>query len=164
MKWFSNLVAVNWVEVNIVKSVMKMFGGVTTARQDGCLKMITATGESSVISVVKSTIFSVLALIMHKSNIRILILKTRCFFVKNVNKSLALYVCMYIYIYIYIYITSVNGTQHWLDCALFTHCKFNPFGSWIWLLHPDFHLSTQVLLQCNKSCHNNMQCTLLVDR
>ena len=63
MKQISNLAVVNQEEVNIVKSVMKMkmFGGVITARQDGWVKMIMATGGSPVISVVKSTIFSVLA-------------------------------------------------------------------------------------------------------
>ena len=66
--------------VNIVKSIMKTFGGVTIAMQDDWVKMMTATGGSSVISVVKSTIFSVLALIPQKSNITILILKTICFF------------------------------------------------------------------------------------
>ena len=53
------------------------------------VKMMMATSGLSVISVVKSTIFSVLALIMQKSNITILILKMICFFVKNVNESLA---------------------------------------------------------------------------
>ena len=62
-----------------MKSIMKTFGGVSTARQDGWVKMMMATGGSSVISVVKSTIFSVLALIMQKSNITILILKTMFF-------------------------------------------------------------------------------------
>ena len=91
MKQISNLVVVNQEEVNTVKSIMKikMFGGVITARQDGWVKVMMATGGSSVISVVKSTIFSVLALIMQKTSITILILKTRCFFAKNVNKSLA---------------------------------------------------------------------------
>ena len=59
---------------------MKMFGGVITARQDGCVKMVMATGGLSVTSVVKSTIFSVLALIMQNINITKLILKTRYFF------------------------------------------------------------------------------------
>ena len=63
-----------------MKSIMKTFGGVSTTRQDGWVKMMMATGGSSVISVVKSTIFSVLALITEKSNITILILKTICFF------------------------------------------------------------------------------------
>ena len=64
MKQISNLAVVNWEEVNIVKSIMKtkMFGGVITARQDGWVKMMMAIDGLSVISVVKSTIFSGLAL------------------------------------------------------------------------------------------------------
>ena len=54
--------SMNQEEVNRVKS-KKIFGCVITARQDGWVKMIMATGGSSVISVVRSTIFSVLALI-----------------------------------------------------------------------------------------------------
>ena len=80
-----------------MKSIMKMFGDVPTARQDDWVKMMRATGGLSVISVVKSTIFSVMALITQKSNITILILRTICFFVKNMNKSLADR-CIYIYI------------------------------------------------------------------
>ena len=72
-----------------MKLIMKTFGGAITARQVGWVKMMMATGGLSVISVVKSTIFSVLALIMQKSNITILILKMICFFAKNVNESLA---------------------------------------------------------------------------
>ena len=68
---------------------MKIFEGVITARQDGWVKMMMTTGGLSVISVVKSTIYSVLALITQNTNITILILKTRCFYAKNVNKSLA---------------------------------------------------------------------------
>ena len=79
MKQISNPIAVNQEEVNIVKLVMKMFRGVITARQDGWVKMMMATGGLSVISVVKSTIFSFLVLITHQINITILILKTRCF-------------------------------------------------------------------------------------
>ena len=55
--------AVNRVELNIVKSIKKMFKGAVTARQDSSMKMMTETGGSSMISVVKSTIFSVLVLI-----------------------------------------------------------------------------------------------------
>ena len=65
-----------------MKSTMKTFGGVTTARQDGWVKVMMTTDR---LSVVKSTIFIVLALIVQKSNIMILILKTICFFAKNVN-------------------------------------------------------------------------------
>ena len=67
MKQISNLVVVNQEEVNIVKSVMKMkmFGGVITARQDGWVKIM-ATGGSPVVSVVKSTIFSVLAFFFYQ--------------------------------------------------------------------------------------------------
>ena len=91
MKQISNLEVVNREEVIIVKSIMKMkmSGGVITARQDGWVKMMMVNNGSFVISVVKSTIFSVLALITQKINITILILKTRCFFAKNVNKNLA---------------------------------------------------------------------------
>ena len=55
MKQISNFVVVNRVEVNIVKSIMKMkmFGGVTTASQDGWVKMMMATGGLFVISVEK---------------------------------------------------------------------------------------------------------------
>ena len=85
MKQISNLVVVTREEVNIVKSIMKikMFGGVITARQDDWVKIMTATGGLSVISVVKSTIFSALVLITQKINITILISKTRCFFGKQ---------------------------------------------------------------------------------
>ena len=51
--------AVNRVELNIVKSIKKIFKGAITARQDSSMKMMTETGGSSIISVVKSTIFSV---------------------------------------------------------------------------------------------------------
>ena len=51
--------AVNRVELNIVKSIKKIFKGAITARQDSSMKMVTETGGSSIISVVKSTIFSV---------------------------------------------------------------------------------------------------------
>ena len=89
MKQTSNPVAsVNQEEMNRVKP-MKMFGGVITVRQDVWVKMMMAKGGLPVTSIVKSTIFRVLALIMQKINIMILILKTRCFFPKNVNKSIA---------------------------------------------------------------------------
>ena len=68
---------------NELSQTMKMFGGVITVRQDVWVKMMMAKGGLSVTSIVKSTIFRVLALIMQKINIMILILKTRCFFFKE---------------------------------------------------------------------------------
>ena len=50
IKQISNPAAVNQVEVNIVKSIMKKFGDVITERQDAWVKMMMATGRSSVIS------------------------------------------------------------------------------------------------------------------
>ena len=50
IKQISNPAAVNQVEVNTVKSIMKMFGDVITERQDAWVKMMMATGGSAVIS------------------------------------------------------------------------------------------------------------------
>ena len=50
IKQISNPAAVNQVEVNTVKSIMKMFGDVITERQDAWVKMMMAMGGSTVIS------------------------------------------------------------------------------------------------------------------
>ena len=64
-----------------MKSTMKTFGGVTNCKA----RWLGEDDDGNRLSAVKSTIFSVLTLIVQKSSITILTLKTICFFAKNVN-------------------------------------------------------------------------------